>query len=406
MKSKLVIIGNGMAPGRLLEHLFERDPNRYDVTIFNAEPRVNYNRLMLSPVLSGEKTYEDIITHGDDWYAQNAVTLHKGRRIEAIDRDAKTVTAADGTVANYDKLVIATGSVPFVIPVPGHQLPGVVTYRDLDDVEKMLVAASPGAKAVVIGGGLLGLEAAAGLQMRGMDVTVVHLMPTLMERQLDAPAAHLLEQEFEKRGIKIRTKSNTKAILGESKVTGLLLEDGTTLPCEMVVMAVGIRPSTALAKASGIALNRGIVVDDQMRTSDASIFSLGECVEHRGVVYGLVAPLYEMARTLADVLCDEEAAYGGSVMSTKLKVTGVDLYSGGDFAEAPDREEIVLRDAARGVYKRVVLKDNKVIGVVLYGDTADGPWFFDKLKKGEDVTEDRDMLIFGQAYAGRCSLTA
>jgi nitrite reductase (NADH) large subunit len=400
MKKKLVIVGNGMAPGRMLEHLFELAPDSYDVTIFNAEPRVNYNRLMLSPVLSGEKTYEDIITHGDDWYALNNVTLHKGRKVETIDRVAKTVTGADGTVAPYDKLVIATGSVPFIIPVPGHQLPGVVTYRDLDDVEKMLTAATPGSKAVVIGGGLLGLEAAAGLKMRGMDVTVIHLMPTLMERQLDAPAAHLLEQEFEKRGIKIRTKSNTHSILGESKVTGLKLEDGTELPCDIVVMAVGIRPSSALAKASGIVVNRGIVVDDQMLTSDPDIFALGECAEHRGAVYGLVAPLYEMARTIAEVLVEKQAVYGGSVMSTKLKVTGVDLYSGGDFAEAKDREEIVLRDASRGVYKRLVIKENKIIGVVLYGETSDGPWFFDKLKKGEDVSADRDMLIFGQAYAG------
>jgi nitrite reductase (NADH) large subunit len=400
MKKKLVIVGNGMAPGRMLEHLFELSSDAYDVTIFNAEPRVNYNRLMLSPVLSGEKTYEDIITHGDDWYQRHSVTLHKGCKVEAIDRAAKTVTGADGKIASYDKLVIATGSVPFVIPVPGHQLPGVVTYRDLDDVDKMLAAARPGTKAVVIGGGLLGLEAAAGLKMRGMDVTVVHLMPILMERQLDAPAARLLEQEFEKRGIAIRTKSNTKAILGESKVTGLQLEDGTELPCEIVVMAVGIRPSTALAKASDITVNRGIVVDDQMRTNDPDIFGLGECAEHRGAVYGLVAPLYEMARTIAEVLVEKEAAYGGSVMSTKLKVTGVDLYSGGDFAEAKDREEIVLRDASRGVYKRLVIKDNKIIGVVLYGDTSDGPWFFDKLKKGDDISEDREMLIFGQAYAG------
>ncbi len=400
MKKRLVIVGNGMAPGRMLEYLFEHSPDAYDVTIFNAEPRVNYNRLMLSPVLSGEKTYEDIITHGDDWYAANAVTLHKGRKVEAIDRVAKTVTATDGMVAQYDKLVIATGSVPFIIPVPGHQLPGVVTYRDLDDVEKMLAAATEGAKAVVIGGGLLGLEAAAGLKMRGMDVTVIHLMPTLMERQLDPPAAHLLEQEFEKRGIKIRTKSNTHSILGESKVTGLKLEDGTELPCDIVVMAVGIRPSSALAKTSDIAVNRGIVVDDQMRTNDPDVFALGECAEHRGVVYGLVAPLYEMARTIADVLVGRVAAYAGSVMSTKLKVTGVDLYSGGDFAEAKDREEIVLRDASRGVYKRLVIKENKIIGVVLYGETSDGPWFFDKLKKGEDISEDREMLIFGQAYAG------
>jgi nitrite reductase (NADH) large subunit len=400
MKQKLVIIGNGMAPGRMLEHLFELAPDQYDVTIFNAEPRVNYNRLMLSPVLSGEKTYEDIITHGDDWYAKNNVTLHKGCRVDAIDREAKTVTSADGRVTPFDKLVIATGSVPFIIPVPGHKLPGVVTYRDLDDVEAMLAAARPGQKAVVIGGGLLGLEAAAGLQMRGMDVTVIHLMPTLMERQLDPAAAHLLENEFVKRGITVRTKADTHSILGEAHVTGVKLKDDTEIPCDIVVMAVGIRPSAALAKTAGLEVNRGIVVNDQLVTSDLDIFALGECVEHRGAVYGLVAPLYEMARTIAETLAQKDAAYLGSVMSTKLKVTGVDLYSGGDFAEAKDREEIVLRDASRGIYKRLVIKENRIIGIVMYGDTEDGPWFFDKLKKAEDISADREMLIFGQRYSG------
>jgi nitrite reductase (NADH) large subunit len=400
MKQKLVIIGNGMAPGRMLEHLFELAPERYDVTIFNAEPRVNYNRLMLSPVLSGEKTYEDIITHGDDWYAQNNVTLHKGCKVAAIDREAKLVVAVDGRTATYDKLVIATGSVPFIIPVPGHTLKGVVTYRDLDDVEVMLAAAKPGKQAVVIGGGLLGLEAAAGLQMRGMDVTVIHIMPTLMERQLDPAAAHLLETEFVKRGITVRTKADTHSILGDTQVTGVKLKDETVIPCDIVVMAVGIRPSSALAKESGLIVNRGIVVDDQLLTNDPNVFALGECAEHRGNVYGLVAPLYEMARTIAETLVGQQVAYTGSVMSTKLKVTGVDLYSGGDFAEGKDREEIVLRDASRGIYKRIVLKDNRIIGVVLYGDTSDGPWFFDKLKKAEDISADREMLIFGQAYAG------
>jgi nitrite reductase (NADH) large subunit len=400
MNQKLVIIGNGMAPGRMLEHLFENSSDAFDVTIFNAEPRVNYNRLMLSPVLSGEKTYEDIITHDDAWYDRHGVTLHKGKKVTSIDRSAKTVTAEDGTTAPYDKLVIATGSNPFIIPIPGHALPGVVTYRDLDDVQKMLDVAKGGGHAVVIGGGLLGLEAAAGLHMRGMDVTVLHLMPTLMERQLDPAAAHLLQQAIERRGIKVRCKANTHAILGEEKVTAVKLDDGTTLPADIVVMAVGIRPSSQLAKDSGIDVSRGILVNDQLQTSDPDVFALGECVEHRTGIYGLVAPLYEMGRVIADVLLGKTAAYAGSVMSTKLKVTGIDLYSGGDFAEGQDREEIVLRDAARGNYKRLVIKADKIIGVVMYGDTADGPWFFDKLKKGEDVAENRDMLIFGQAYAG------
>jgi nitrite reductase (NADH) large subunit len=400
VKKKLVVIGNGMAPGRMLEHLFEQAPDAYDVTIFNAEPRVNYNRLMLSPVLSGEKTYEDIITHDDDWYAQYGVTLHKGQKITEINRATKTVTSENGTTATYDKLVIATGSTPFIIPVPGHDLPGVVTYRDLDDVQKMLDAADKGGSAVVIGGGLLGLEAAAGLHMRGMKVTVLHLMPTLMERQLDPAAAHLLQKAIEKRGIDVKCKANTHAIVGQGKVEAVKLDDGSEIPADIVVMAVGIRPSSQLAKAAGLAVNRGILVNDQMLTDDADIFALGECVEHRTGIYGLVAPLYDMAKVIADDLVEKPAAYTGSVMSTKLKVTGIDLYSGGDFAEGEDREEIVLRDASRGNYRRVILKDNKIIGVVMYGDTADGPWFFDKLKKGEDISEQRDMLIFGQAYAG------
>jgi nitrite reductase (NADH) large subunit len=400
MKQRLVIIGNGMAPGRMLEHLFELAPDAFDVTIFNAEPRVNYNRLMLSPVLSGEKSYEDIITHDDSWYAQHGVTLLKSRKVTSIDREAKSVTASDGAVAHYDHLVIATGSDPFIIPIPGHKLPGVVTYRDLDDVEKMLEASRGGGSAVVIGGGLLGLEAAAGLHARGMDVTVLHLMPTLMERQLDPAAAHLLQAAIEKRGIKVRLKANTHAIIGGDKVTAVKLDDGTEIPADIVVMAVGIRPSTSLAKEAGLDVNRGILVNDQLITSDLSIFALGECVEHRASVYGLVAPLYEMARTIAESLAGQTAAYQGSVMSTKLKVTGIDLYSGGDFADAKDREEVVLRDAARGIYKRLVIKDNRIIGIVMYGDTVDGPWFFDKLKKGEDISEQREMLIFGQAYAG------
>jgi nitrite reductase (NADH) large subunit len=400
MKQKLVIIGNGMAPGRMLEHLFEQSPDGFDVTIFNAEPRVNYNRLMLSPVLSGEKTYEDIITHDDDWYAQHGVVLHKGRKVSKIDRTNKTVTSEDGTEADYDKLVIATGSTPFIIPIPGHTLPGVVTYRDLDDVEKMLVAAKGGGNAVVIGGGLLGLEAAAGLHMRGMKVTVLHLMPTLMERQLDPAAAHLLEQAIEKLGISVKCKANTHTILGDGKVEAVKLDDGTEIPADIVVMAVGIRPSTQLAKESGLAVNRGILANDQLLTDDPNIFALGECVEHRSGIYGLVAPLYEMGKVIADALQGKPAAYTGSVMSTKLKVTGIDLYSGGDFADGQDREEIVLRDASRGNYRRLILKENRVIGIVMYGDTGDGPWFFDKLKKGEDISEQRDMLIFGQAYAG------
>ncbi|MCA0049762.1 nitrite reductase large subunit NirB [Mesorhizobium sp. B283B1A] len=405
MTEKLVIIGNGMAPGRMLEHLLEQAPGRYQVTIFNAEPRVNYDRIMLSPVLSGEKAYEEIIIHGDGWYIANDITLYKGHKIVAIDRTAKTVTSDHGVTEPYDKLVIATGSVPFIIPVPGHNLPGVLTYRDLDDVQAMMLAAQSRSKAVVIGGGLLGLEAAAGLSAQGMDVTVLHVMPTLMERQLDPAAGYLLQRAVEERRIKVITKANTQAITGNGKVEQVELADGTVIPATLVVMAVGIRPNAALAKEAGIAVNRGIIVDAGMRSNDPDVFALGECAEVNGMVYGLVAPLYEMARVAASQLAgDEAAAFVHMDTPTKLKVTGIDLFSLGDFAEGEDRQEIVLRDAAAGVYKRLVLKDDRIIGTVLYGETADGAWFNDLKKKQTDISQMRDTLIFGQSYQGGAPL--
>jgi nitrite reductase (NADH) large subunit len=402
---RLVVVGNGMAAGRGVETLIEEAPGRYAVTIFGAEPRVNYDRIMLSPVLAGEKRYEDILIHDDAWYERNGVTLLRGKRVVHVDREGRRVVAADGTTAFYDKLLIATGSDPFIVPVPGKDLPGVITFRDLDDVEKMLAVARDGGRAVVIGGGLLGLEAAAGLAGRGMAVTVLHLMPTLMERQLDPAAGYLLEQAIKSRGIEVITKANTHAIVGTDKVTAVRLDDGREIAADIVVMAVGIRPSTGLAKAIGLDVNRGILVDDAMRTSDPRIFAVGECVEHRGLCYGLVAPLYEMARTVAAQLRGEDvAAYTGSVTSTKLKVTGINLFSAGDFSDQKHREEIVLRDATRGVYKRLVIEGNRIVGIVLYGETADGSWFFDLLKKKTDITELRETLIFGQSYAGGAPL--
>jgi len=401
MTDKLVIIGNGMAPGRMLEHLLERSPGRYEVTIFNAEPRVNYDRIMLSPVLSGEKDYDEIIIHGDGWYIKNGIALYKGHKITEIDRAAKTVTSDHGVTQPYDKLVIATGSVPLILPVPGNNLPGVLSYRDLDDVNAMLIAAQSRAKAVVIGGGLLGLEAAAGLNSRDMDVTVLHLMSTLMERQLDPTAGYMLQQELEQRGIKILTKASTKAVLGERKAEAVELADGRIIPATLVVMAAGIRSNASLAKQSGIDVNRGILVDAGMQTSDPDIIALGECAEVDGHVYGLVAPLYEMARVAAARLAgDATAAFVHNDTPTKLKVTGIDLFSLGDFALGEDRQEIVLRDAAAGVYKRLVLKDNRIIGTVLYGETADGAWFNDLKKRDVDISDMRETLIFGQAYQG------
>ena len=397
----LVVIGNGMAGGRAMEELFAKNRAPMKVTVFGAEPRVNYNRIMLSPVLSGEKAFQDIIIHDEDWYARHGVELRRGQSVVAIDRAARTVETAGGEKIGYDKLVIATGSQPFVIPVPGANLKGVVTFRDLDDVALMHEAAEKGGHAVVIGGGLLGLEAAAGLALKGMKVSVVHLMPTLMERQLDPSAGYLLQKAIEERGIEVFCAANTEAILGETEVTGVRLKDGRVLPADIVVMAVGIRPNAVLAKSAGLDCNRGVLVDDHLRTSDTNIYAVGECVEHRGQCYGLVAPLYEMAKVLASELADERpAGFTPTVTSTKLKVTGIDLFSAGDFSDDDSNNEVVLRDPSRGLYKRVVLRDNKVVGAVLYGDTADGAWYFDLLKKGEDVGAIRDTLIFGQAYQG------
>jgi nitrite reductase (NADH) large subunit len=397
---RLVVIGNGMAGCRAVEEILARDPARFAVTIFGAEPRVNYNRIMLSPVLAGEKAFDDIVINGADWYADNGIALVSGDPVVAIDRTAKIVTTRSGRVEPYDRLLIATGSDPFIIPVPGHDLPGVVTFRDLDDVEKMLAAAEKGGSAVVIGGGLLGLEAAHGLSLRGMAVTVVHLMPTLMERQLDEAAGYLLKSELERRGQTIVTGGDTAEVVGkDGRVAAVRLKDGRELPADIVVMAVGIRPATALAKAAGLEVERGIVVDDHMVTSDPAIMAVGECVQHRGQCYGLVAPLWDMCRALADAACGTPGGYQGSVTSTKLKVSGIDLFSAGDFSGGDGAEDIVMRDAARGVYKRVVLRDNRLVGAVLYGDTADGSWYFDLLKKGEDVSPIREALIFGQAFA-------
>ncbi|MEM6667928.1 MAG: nitrite reductase large subunit NirB [Pseudomonadota bacterium] len=403
MAKKLLIIGAGMASGRMLEELLDRAPGAYEITLFNAEPRGNYNRIMLSPVLAGDKTYEEIVTHDDAWYAEKGVRTVFGRRVTKIDRAFKTVTDDAGETHNYDKLVLATGSDPFIIPVPGRDLPGVLAYRDLEDTEAMMkLGAKPGAKAVVIGGGLLGLEAAAGMATHGVDVAVLHLMPTLMERQLDEAAGSLLRRSLEAKGIKIHTRANTAAILGDADagVRAVKLDDGTELAADLVCMAVGIRPSIAVAKEAGLELGRGVLVDDHMATSDPDIFAVGECVEHRGAVYGLVAPLYDMAKVLAARLAgDTEAAYAGSVTSTKLKVTGCDVFSAGDFAEGEGRQEIVFRDAARGVYKRLVIEDDRIIGAVMFGDTVDGPYFFQLLKDGTDISDIRDTVIFGPTFA-------
>ncbi|WP_292152886.1 nitrite reductase large subunit NirB, partial [Brevundimonas sp.] len=388
-----------MAGCRAVEELIARDAARYRVTIFGAEPHVNYNRIMLSPVLAGEKTFDQIVINDRAWYDDNAVDLIVSDPVEAIDRVSKTVTARSGRVVGYDRLLIATGSDPFIIPVPGHTLDGVISFRDMADVDRMIAAADSGGEAVVIGGGLLGLEAAHGLSLRGMKVTVIHLMPTLMERQLDEAAGWLLKSALEARGQTILTGADTAEIVGETCVEGVRLKDGRLIPASLVVMAVGIRPSVRLAKEAGLAVGRGIHVDDHMVTSDPAVLAVGECVEHDGQVYGLVAPLWDMCRALADGLTERHTGYRGSVTSTKLKVSGIDVFSAGDFSGGQGAQDIVLRDASRGVYKRVIVRDDRIVGAVLYGDTGDGGWYFDLMKKAEDISPVRDMLIFGQAFA-------
>lgn len=404
---KLVVIGNGMAGMRCVEEILKRDANQFEITVFGAEPYGNYNRIMLSPVLSGEKTFDEIVINSPEWYAENKITLHTDAEVTEIDRAAKVVKSANGIEAAYDKLLIATGSEPFIIPVPGKDLDGVISFRDMNDVNVMEEAISQYKNAVVIGGGLLGLEAAYGLQRRGMKATVIHLMDTLMERQLDEAAGFLLKQELEGRGIDVLTGANTKEIIGENgRVKKVCLADGREIAADLVVMAVGIRPNVSLGQSAGLEVERGILVNDQLVTSDADIYSIGECVQHRGNCYGLVAPLYEMGKVLADHITGTDNAYQGSVTSTKLKVSGVDVFSAGDFSGGEACEDIVLRDAARGIYKRVVLKDNKVQGAVLYGDTTDGAWYFQMLKDGQDISDIRDLLIFGQAFASGGGATA
>ena len=397
MPERLVVIGAGMASGRLLEHLTEEQASGFDITLINAEPRGSYNRILLSPVLSGEKDFQDIITHDDAWYASRGVTTRFGESVSEIDRNAKVVHTDAGTL-EYDKLVIATGSNPVVLPLPGHDAQGVISYRDIEDTQTMM-ATKAGQSAVVIGGGLLGLEAAAGLAARGAKVTVVHLMGHLMERQLDQEAAGLLQASLEARGITILCSAQSKRILDhEGHVSGLELESGDILSCNLLVMAVGIRPAIDIAKNAGLKVDRAIVVSDQMRTSDPSIFALGECVEHRGTLFGLVAPLYDQAKVLSEVLSGRPSIYAQKTLSTKLKVTGCDLFSAGDFSLDGDRESVVFRDPNAGTYKCLVIEDDHLIGAVIYGDTSDGQWFFDLIRSQADIGSMRDTLIFGPAY--------
>lgn len=406
-KLKLVMVGNGMAGVRTLEELLKIAPDLYDITVFGAEPHPNYNRIMLSPVLAGEQTLDEIILNDWSWYTDHHIALHTGFTVNEVDRVRRVVSATnsagDMVTAEYDRLILATGSNPFILPVPGKDLAGVLAYRDIADTQAMIDAAATYQHAVVIGGGLLGLEAANGLMKRGMTVSVVHVGNTLMERQLDDVAGRMLQQTLQERGMNFLLNAQTQELVGgaDGRVTAVKFKDGRTVPADLVVMTVGVRPNTALAEKMRLHVNRGIVVSDTLQTiTDARIYAVGECAAHRGVAYGLVAPLFEQGKVLANHLAEMGIdRYQGSQTSTKLKVTGIDLFSAGDFQGDEHTEEIVMSDPMTGMYKKLVIKDNKLVGACLYGDTVDGSWYFELLREGRAVEEIRDQLMFGPSSA-------
>ena len=418
-KSKLVMIGNGMAGVRTLEELLKVAPDLYDITVFGAEPHPNYNRILLSPVLAGEQTLDQIVLNDWAWYTDNHITLHAGWKVTEVDRVHRLVhaenAAGEKISAEYDRLIMATGSNPFILPIPGKDLKGVLAYRDISDTNAMIETATTYKHAVVIGGGLLGLEAANGLMKRGMSVTVVHVMPWLMERQLDKVAGKLLQKSLEERGMKFLMEAQTQELIpgedgrqegegtpSKGRVRAVKFKDGLEVPADLVVMAVGIRPNTELAEKMRLYVNRGIVVSDTMQTTtDARIYSVGECAAHRGIAYGLVAPLFEQGKVLANHLAQFGIGrYTGSLTSTKLKVTGIDLFSAGEFQGGEGTEEIVMSDPFGGVYKKLVIKDDKLVGACLYGDTVDGSWYFKLLRDGRSVADLRDKLMFGESSIG------
>ncbi|MCZ2495551.1 nitrite reductase large subunit [Xylophilus sp. Kf1] len=407
-KQKLVLVGNGMAGVRTLEELLKIDPDLYEITVFGAEPHPNYNRILLSPVLAGEQTVDEIVLNPWSWYEENGITVHAGRKVTSIDRKQRLVRADDGTEASYDRLLMCTGSNPFMLPVPGADLQGVIAYRDIADTNTMIETARTHRHAVVIGGGLLGLEAANGLMLRGMTVTVVHVNAWLMERQLDEVAGGLLRKSLEDRGLNFRLNAHTQALVGDAeggkggRVKAIRFQDGTEEPADLVVMAVGIRPNVALAESMRLHCNRGIVVTDTLQTvTDARIYAVGECAAHRGIAYGLVAPLFEQAKVAANHLAEMGIGrYLGSLTSTKLKVTGIDLFSAGNFQGGEGTEEIVMSDPFGGVYKKLVIQDDKLVGACLYGDTVDGSYYFKLLREGRSIRDIREKLMFGESHLG------
>ena len=400
-KLKLVLIGNGLAGMRCLEDLLDMAPDRYEVTVIGEEPWGNYNRIMLSPVLSGEKTIEDIMLHPHAWYSDKGIKFIADDPAIKIDRTRKTVHTEKGETVDYDRLIIATGSKPFIPPVQGVDLKGVISFRDIYDVNSMIKYCETKKNAVVIGGGLLGLEAAYGLKQRGMNVTVLHLMDRIMERQLDGRASRMLRHSIEEKGIKIITEANTEALIGKNgHVSQIRLKDGTLLDADLVVFAVGIRPNITLAQSAGLRCNRGILVNDTMQTFDPSIYAVGECIEHRNQTFGLVEPLWGQAFICATHLAEHGSlTFKSPTVPTQLKVSGVDVFSAGNFEPKEDYEDIILNDEKRHIYKRIIIQKDKVIGAVLFGDTEDGMWYAELIADQTPVSTFRNKLLFGKDFA-------
>ncbi|WP_407506164.1 nitrite reductase small subunit NirD [Acinetobacter baumannii] len=401
-KLRLVLIGNGLAGMRCLEDLLDMAPDRYEVTVIGEEPWGNYNRIMLSPVLSGEKTIEDIMLHPPKWYDDKGINFIAGDKAVKIDRPRKVVYTEKGQTVDYDRLILATGSAPFIPPVQGVDLKGVLTFRDIYDVNTMIEYCGSKNNAVVIGGGLLGLEAAYGLKQRGMNVTVLHLMDRIMERQLDGRASQLLRHSIEQKGIQIITEANTEALIGDENghVKQIRLKDGTVLDADLVVFAVGIRPNIALAQSAGLRCNRGVLVNDTMQTFDPSIYAVGECIEHRGQTFGLVEPLWGQAFICATHLAEHGSlTFKAPTVPTQLKVSGVDVFSAGNFEPKDDYEDIILNDEKRQIYKRIIIQNDRVIGAVLFGDTEDGMWYAELIADQTPVSSFRNKLLFGRDFA-------
>jgi NAD(P)H-dependent nitrite reductase small subunit len=406
-KMKLVLVGNGLAGMRCLEDLLDMAPDRYDVTVIGEEPWGNYNRIMLSPVLSGDKTIEDIMLHPHAWYADKNIRFIAGDAAVRIDRPRKQVYTEKGLMVDYDRLILATGSKPFIPPVNGADLDGVISFRDIYDVNKMLDYCKAKQNAVVIGGGLLGLEAANGLKQRGMNVTVLHLMDRIMERQLDAKASQMLRHSIEQKGISIITEANTEALLADDNghVKQVRLKDGTLLDADLVVFAVGIRPNMALAQSAGLRCNRGVLVNDTMQTYDPSIYAVGECIEHRNQTFGLVEPLWGQAFICASHLAEHGSlTFKAPTVPTQLKVSGCDVFSAGRIdlestEPAEDFEDIVLNDEKRQIYKRIIIQKDKVVGAVLFGDTEDGVWYAELISDQTAIGSIRNKLLFGKDFA-------